>query len=344
LLKDFCSFVTAHVPASHNIITANEGNAIGVAAGNYLATGRIPLVYLQNSGLGNTANPLVSLAHPEVYGIPMLLIIGWRGEPGKRDEPQHGVQGRLSPNLCQAMDIQYSILPSYREGATAILKIAFNQLKENKYPYALLVKKNTFSSFKLPAKFSDTGAASYNMTREQALNIILNELKPSDVVVGSTGFLSREIFELRKAKGELHNSDFLTVGSMGHSSAIALGIAFEKQERQVFDLEGDGSIIMHMGTMATIGVKQPKNLKQVILNNGVHDSVGAQPTGAFGLDFMKIAQGCGYKATYYADTVESLKKKHYKASGGRRTSPYGSADTTWCTRRPWQTNTIMCRQ
>jgi len=144
------------------------------------------------------------------------------------------------------------------------------------------------------------------MSREQALGVILENLKPSDVIVGSTGFLSREIFELRKAKGQNHDSDFLTVGSMGHSPAIALGIAIDKSERQVFNLEGDGSLIMHMGTMATVGIKKLKNFKQVVLNNGVHDSVGAQPTGAFGLDFLKIAQGCGYLNTFYADNLESL--------------------------------------
>jgi len=180
-------------------------------------------------------------------------------------------------------------------------------MKEVKSPYALLVKKNTFSQFKLPSKFSDTGY-NYPMSREQALGVILENLKPSDVVVGSTGFLSREIFELRKARGQSHSSDFLTVGSMGHSPAIALGIAIEKSDRQVFDLEGDGSLIMHMGTMATVGIKKLKNFKQIVLNNGVHDSVGAQPTGAFGLDFLKIAQGCGYKNTFYVDTLESLQK------------------------------------
>jgi phosphonopyruvate decarboxylase len=217
LLKDFNSFVTTTIPTSHNIISANEGSAVGIAAGNYLASGKIPVVYLQNSGLGNTANPLVSLAHPEVYGIPMLLIIGWRGEPGIRDEPQHRVQGRLSTNMCQAMDIPYSILPSYKEGATAIVKIAFKHMKETKSPYALLVKKNTFAKFSLPKNFDNTDGHRYQLSREEALKIILKHLHPTDIVVGSTGFLSREIFELRKLAEQNHASDFLTVGSMGHS-------------------------------------------------------------------------------------------------------------------------------
>uniref|UniRef100_A0A6B2L5B8 Phosphonopyruvate decarboxylase n=1 Tax=Arcella intermedia TaxID=1963864 RepID=A0A6B2L5B8_9EUKA len=305
LLKEFCSFVTDTVPPSNNIITSNEGSAVAVAAGNYLATGRIPLVYLQNSGLGNTANPLVSLAHPEVYAIPMLLIIGWRGEPGKRDEPQHRVQGRLSTNFVQSYDIPYSILPSYKEGASAILNIAFKHMRQTNSPYALLVKKNTFETY-LPKKpLSEDG--NYSMKREEALSLILDQLSSDDVVVGSTGFLSREIFELRKNKGSSHNSDFLTVGSMGHSSGIALGIATSKPDRQVFNLEGDGSMIMHMGTMVTVGVKKPKNYKQIVLNNGVHDSVGGQPTGAFGVDFRGIAKSSGYKETYYADTPEQLK-------------------------------------
>jgi len=238
----------------------------------------------------------------------MLLLIGWRGEPGNKDEPQHLVQGRLSPNMCQAMDLLYSILPSYQEGANAIVRMAFKHMRNTRSPYALLVKKNTFSKYNLPKDFDATDGHKYALKREEALGAILTELQSSDVVVGSTGFLSREIFELRKNNGQPHSSDFLVVGSMGHSPSIALGIALEKPNRQVWNLEGDGSFIMHMGSTATIGIRQAKNFKQIVINNGVHDSVGAQPTGAFRIDVRAIARACAYKEVYYADTVEKIKE------------------------------------
>jgi len=305
LLKDFCSYVYTTAP-NRIIITSNEGSAIGLAAGHYLSTGKIPVVYLQNSGLGNTANPLVSLTHPEVYGIPMLLVIGWRGEPTKRDEPQHRAQGRLLPNMCQSMDLLYSILPSYKDGAATIAKMAFKHMRSKSSPYALLVTRNTFAKYDDPS-FQEIEEHRYPVGREEALRIILSHLHSTDVVVGSTGFLSREIFTLREQSLEKsHASDFLSVGSMGHSPSIALGVALEKPARQVFNLEGDGSFIMHMGVTVTIGLKQPKNFKQIVINNGVHDSVGAQPTGAFNVDFRGIAKSCGYRTVLYAETAQEI--------------------------------------
>lgn len=242
----------------------------------------------------------------------MLLLIGWRGEPGNKDEPQHLVQGRLSPNMCQSMDLLYSILPSYTEGANAIVKMAFKHMRNTKSPYALLVKKNTFGRFSLPKDFDNTDGHSYSLKREEALSIVLSHLQQSDIVVGSTGFVSREIFEIRKHKGHSHSSDFLVVGSMGHSPSIALGIALEKQGRQVFNIEGDGSFIMHMGSTATIGMRSAKNFKQIVINNGVHDSVGAQPTGAFRIDIRAIAQACGYRSAFYADSAQQIKENILK--------------------------------
>jgi len=309
LLKDFVSCVKAFVPGNRNIVTSNEGSAIALAAGHYLSTGKIPVVYLQNSGLGNTTNPIVSLTHPEVYGIPILLLIGWRGEPSKKDAPQHSVQGRLSPNMCQSMDLQYSILPSYKDGAAALVKIAFRHMRVAKAPYAFLVKKNTFSLYsELPENFDLVEGHSYKLSREDALRIILSQLNSSDIVVGSAGFLSREIFEIREQSSDKsHSSDFLTVGSMGHSPSIALGIAMEKRDRQVFDIEGDGSFIMHMGSSVTIGSIKPKNFKQIVINNGVHDSVGAQPSGAFTIDIRAVAKACGYHSVFYAETAEQIR-------------------------------------
>jgi len=270
------------------------------------------VVYLQNSGLGNTANPLLSLAHPDVYGIPMLLLVGWRGEPGKRDEPQHRIQGKLSTNMCQSLDLLYSILPSYREGAAAIVRMAFKHMRNSKSPYAFLVKRNTFSQFESEDSNLKGDDHRYPLDRETVLRIILDQQQNSDILVSSTGFLSREIYELRESANKSHKTDFLTVGSMGHSPAIALGIALEKPNRQIFNIEGDGSFIMHMGVTATIGNSQCKNFKQIVINNGVHDSVGAQSSGAFSIDLRSVAKACGYNAIFYAETSQQINENIIK--------------------------------
>ncbi|PSN30741.1 hypothetical protein C0J52_21645 [Blattella germanica] len=227
LLKDFCSYVATNEKQSSHVITANEGNAIGLAAGYHLATGNISLVYLQNSGLGNVVNPLVSLAAPEVYAVPMLLLIGWRGEPGKRDEPQHMVQGEITAGLLDTLGIPYSPLPDYIEGARKTLNKAKEYMEGHSSPYALLVKRQTF----LPYKLSKPPAV-HPMSREMALKVIVDSLHDRDIVVSTTGMMSRELFEHRVVREQGHERDFLTVGSMGHASTIALGIALNKPKRQ----------------------------------------------------------------------------------------------------------------
>jgi len=297
LLKDACAFITDNVPAESHIIAANEGTALATAAGHYLATGEVACVYLQNSGLGNTVNPLLSLCNSRVYSIPALLLIGWRGEPGKKDEPQHLVQGQVTPNMLKEMGVPYDILPDYAEGAFDVLERAYTYMKEEKAPYALLVKKQTFEKYSLdsPLAFQDVDM----LHREQVLERVI-ETFPEDPLVTTTGFTSREIFELRVAKGHSHAQDFLTVGSMGHCSSISLGIALSKPESQVLCIDGDGAVIMHMGSMATIGKSSCKNLKHIVINNAVHDSVGGQPTGAENIDFCMIARACGYN---FVETV-----------------------------------------
>jgi len=235
------------------------------------------------------------------------LLIGWRGEPGKRDEPQHRIQGRLSTNMCQSLDLLYTILPTYNEGASAMVRLAFRHMRNTKSPYAFLVKRNTFSRFETEESNNLKGSR-YTLDRETVLRIIFAQQQPEDIYVASTGFLSREIYELRESGNHTHKTDFLTVGSMGHSPAIALGIALEKPKRQIFNLEGDGSFIMHMGVTATIGNSQCKNFKQIIINNGVHDSVGAQSSGAFSIDLRSVAKACGYNAIFYAETAQQIKE------------------------------------
>ncbi|XP_076114542.1 phosphonopyruvate decarboxylase-like isoform X2 [Mytilus galloprovincialis] len=306
LLKDFCAYVTANAPEGKHLIAANEGNAVALASGYHLATGKHSMVYLQNSGLGNIVNPIMSLTSQSVYSIPMLLFIGWRGEPGKRDEPQHSTQGQSTPGLLAALGIPFQPLPDYQEGAEQALLTAKHYMKSANAPYALLVKRQIFSPYKLPK----TGEPQFPLNREGALKVLIDCLGNKDVVISTTGMTSRELFEYRVTKDMGHEKDFLTVGSMGHASSIALGIALQKPRRQVFCLDGDGAAIMHLGSMASIGQNGPANLKHVIINNGAHDSVGGQPSDAKNHDtfsFVKIAEGCGYKQAFSATTEEEIK-------------------------------------
>lgn len=305
LLKDICQYISANIPKENHLITANEGSAIAVATGYHLASGKYPLVYLQNSGLGNIVNPLMSLTTPKVYSIPMLLLIGWRGEPGKRDEPQHHVQGEATPGLLASLGIPFQTLPDYPEGAEKAIKSATHYMKTVGGPYCLLVKRQTF----LPYSSKTSKKPYAELSRERALKVVCDELKSRDITVSTTGMLSRELFELRAQAEQGHERDFLTVGSMGHASAIALGLSLAKPRRHVVCLDGDGASIMHMGTMASIGQNARANFKHILFNNGVHDSVGGQPTDASqeGFSFSKIADGCGYKKTLEASTEKEIR-------------------------------------
>ena len=299
LLKDFCAYVTDNAPEEKNIIAANEGNAIALAAGHHLATKKFALVYMQNAGLGNTINPLTSLADEEVYSIPMLLLIGWRGEPDVKDEPQHKKMGKITLQLLETLGIPYVILNgNYEE----IIKNAIIHMKNKKSPYAIVVKKDTFEKYELKNK----KITNYGLNREGAIKTIVNLLDEDDIVVSTTGMTSRELFEIREANKQGHEKDFLTVGSMGHSSSIALGIALEKPNRQVYCFDGDGALIMHMGALAIIGQSNPKNFKHIVFNNYAHDSVGGQPTAAFNMDIPSIAKASGYIAAFSAETKEEI--------------------------------------
>lgn len=301
LLKDYCAWVTAHTAPSRHVITANEGSAIALATGHYLATGQLSCVYMQNSGLGNTVNPLTSLADPAVYGIPMLLVVGWRGEPGKKDEPQHVKMGEVTPLLLDACGVPHAVLPDDMEAADAVLERAATYALEHNAPFALVVRKGTFSKFSLPAQ-----PTAYPMTREEAIGALLSSLPADGLVVSTTGKPSRELFELREARSEPHDTDFLTVGCMGHASQIALGVALAKPDRQVYCFDGDGAVLMHMGGLASIGSLQPSNYRHICLNNGAHDSVGGQPTVAFDVDLSGVAEACGYRTVLRANTAAEL--------------------------------------
>jgi phosphonopyruvate decarboxylase len=307
LLKDFCAYVTDHTRPEENVITANEGSAMALATGYHLATGKIGCVYMQNSGLGNVVNPLTSLADPEVYAIPMLLIVGWRGEPGKKDEPQHVKIGRVQRAVIGALELEAEVLPDEPEAAAAVVARAIATIRDKSAPYALMVRAGTFDKYTLKAKRE----VPYAMSREEAIGVVadgLHQLVPGAFFVGTTGMPSRELFEHRGRAGHDRSHDFLCVGSMGHASQIALGIATQKPGTTVVCLDGDGAMLMHLGGLSSIGTLAPPNYKHVLLNNGAHDSVGGQPTVGFDVDFGAVARACGYKATYLATSREELER------------------------------------
>ena len=290
LLRHFCAGISAKLPSRRHVVAANEGAAIALAAGHYLATGRPGLVYMQNSGLGNAVNPLVSLADPEVYGVPMVLLIGWRGEPGVKDEPQHAKQGAITPALCEALGMPYRMLPRDTQPAVQLVAATIEASLEANRPVALIVHADSFTEF--PAA---TAASPYPLNREAAVIAIASVLPSNAVVVSTTGHISRELFEYRAAAGAGHERDFLTVGSMGHASQIALGIALAQPTRPIVCLDGDGAVLMHMGALAILGTSGANNLLHVVLNNGAHDSVGGQPTAGFKVDLVHVAKACGYR-------------------------------------------------
>ena len=307
LLKDFCACLE-QMPADNHVIAANEGGAVALALGYHLATGKVPLVYLQNSGLGNIINPLLSLADEEVYAIPMLLVIGWRGEPGVHDEPQHKKQGRVMLSMLKAMEIPYSILGPQIDGADKTLTDVLLNLRESGGPHALVMKRGTFKDFQAtrPAR-ARTSGPDFQLSREDAIKQIIDALQETDVVVSTTGMPSREVYEYRRTRSEGHQRDFLTVGGMGHASQIALGIALKKPNRAVYCLDGDGALLMHMGALSISGSLKPRNLKHIVLNNGAHDSVGGQPTVALSVDLLSMARAAGYYYVVRAETQEALR-------------------------------------
>ena len=302
LLKSFCAYLLEKYPEKH-IIAANEGNAISIAAGHYLATNKIGLVYLQNSGLGNCVNPLTSLTDKEVYSIPLIMLIGWRGEPGEKDEPQHIKQGRIMLDMLKVLEIPYAILPKDFENAKQIISDSIKYSRKEKTPFAIIVKKNTFEKYQINEKEQKEKG----MSREDAIKSIVDSLSKKDIIISTTGKTSRELFEYREKLNQTHEKDFLTVGSMGHSSSIALGISLNKKNKKIICLDGDGAVIMHMGSLTTIGAIKPENFIHVVLNNYSYDSVGGQPTSANSLDFAKIASDSGYLNIKKVNSSEDIK-------------------------------------
>ena len=299
LLKNLCAYITDSIARENNIIAANEGGAVALAAGYHLATGKTGCVYMQNSGEGNAVNPLLSLMDADVYKMPLLLIVGWRGEPGVHDEPQHVKQGKVTLSLLETMGIPYAVLDDSWEKQVAE---ALQTIQETNGIFALIVRKGTFEDYKLQKQET----ANWELGREEAIKIVVDKLREDDIVVSTTGMISRELFEYRETKGQGHAHDFLTVGSMGHASQIALGIALQKPTRRVIVFDGDGALLMHMGGLAIIGDYNPKNLVHIVFNNGAHDSVGGQPTVEQKIDVEAVAKAVGYSDVISVENQMSL--------------------------------------
>lgn len=302
LLKSFCCYVSEHSKPDNHTITANEGSAVALAAGQYIATGSPSLVYMQNSGFGNAVNPLLSLADPLVYGVPMLVMVGWRGEPGIKDEPQHVKQGAVMESLLEACDIPYGILSSDTEDVSGFIKNMVIMAVSKRCPAVILVRKGTFQ----PYSWKDKPSQDWEMYREQAIEVIVKSCDERCIFVSTTGMPSRELYEIRERNNDAHHRDFLTVGSMGHASMIALGIAETQRAKTVVCLDGDGASIMHLGNLTTVGQSDSYNLIHILLNNGAHDSVGGQPTCGFGIDLAAIALASGYKTALVLTSIDDV--------------------------------------
>lgn len=313
--KDWMKFLAdEHGKRLTNIIACNECEAVAIAAGYNIATGKIGVVYMQNSGEGKAVNPLTSLCDSEVYSIPVLLMIGWRGEPGKEDEPQHKKMGRVMLPLLDTLEIPYKTLPDDIEEAEKVIAEMKKKVEKTKSPAVVIIKKGLFEKYEEKRK----SEAKYEMTREDAIKTIVDNLDGSEAIISTTGKSSRELFEYREESGQGHSKDFLTVGSMGCSASIANSIALQKPGKQIFVFDGDGSVIMQMGSLATIGHYKPKNLYHIIFDNNAHESTGGQPTVSDTVNFEQIALACGYKAAKTAETKFDLEKtiKKMKSSEG----------------------------
>ena len=294
-LKHFCFYLDEKVPSPNHVITANEGNSIGVATGYYLSTGKIPLVYMQNSGFGNAINPLTSLVDKELFAIPMLVMLGWRGEPGKKDAIQHLKDGRIQLDLLRTLELPYSIIPSRKTNLETQIHDSIVQASELGSPYILLVRKNSFEPY---VRNEDHSPFADLMSREEALSEIVACLEEEDIVVSTTGKTSRELNELRKKLNYGNHKDFFMTGSMGHASSISLGISLQKSKRTVYCIDGDGALIMHMGSLSTIGKYSSGNFKHILLNNYSHDSVGGQESSSDVIDYSLLSKSMSYKGYF----------------------------------------------
>ena len=302
-LKALCNYLmnTYGIDPKHHVIAANEGNCTALAAGYHLATGKVPVVYMQNSGEGNIINPVASLLNEKVYAIPMVFIVGWRGEPGVYDEPQHIYQGEVTTKLLDDMGIRsFAIGKETTDEKVSMVMDGFRALLDAGKDVAFVIRKGALTYEEKVIYKNDN-----IMNREEIIQHIVN-ISGEDPIISTTGKASRELFETRVANGQSHKYDFLTVGSMGHSSSIALGVAINKPNTKVWCVDGDGAVLMHMGSMAVLGANAPKNMIHIVINNGAHETVGGMPTVATNIDFVLIAKACGYPNAVSVDSFDDL--------------------------------------
>ncbi len=304
LLNDFCLYLTNYMTTKQHVMAANEGNAIAIAAGHYMATGKLPLVYMQNSGIGNATNPILSLTHDCVYGIPMLLVIGWRGDPAISDHVQHKKQGELTPVLMKDMDIPYEIL---EDESTTIEKFerAVEKAKEISSPVALIAKKAILTEIIKKQVYTDNSL----MNREEAIAAVVDILGDDAIYLGTTGRTTRELHEQLKNHNIGAGHEWLNVGSMGHVSSVGLGLALACPEKKIVVFDGDAAVVMHMGALATNCRYKAGNMIHIVLNNGVNESVGGQPSAGYIVNLTAVAEACGYRNPGHAIvTKEELQK------------------------------------
>ena len=302
-LKALCNYLykTYGIDKKHHMIAANEGNCVALAAGYHLATGKTPVVYMQNSGEGNIINPVASLLNDKVYAIPMIFVIGWRGEPGVHDEPQHIYQGEVTLKLLEDMDIASFVIGKETNDEEVAAKMEeFKTLLEKGKNVAFVIRKGALS-YDEKVKYENDNT----MCREEIIRHIV-KVSGEDPIISTTGKASRELFEIREANGQAHKYDFLTVGSMGHASSIALGVALNKEDKKIWCIDGDGASLMHMGSMAVLGSNKPANLVHILINNASHETVGGMPTVAGNIDFVSLAKAVGYPNAVSVDTFDSL--------------------------------------
>ncbi|MBE6714837.1 MAG: phosphonopyruvate decarboxylase [Ruminococcaceae bacterium] len=305
-LKALCNYLmnTYGIDPHHHVIAANEGNCTALAAGYHLATGKVPVVYMQNSGEGNIINPVASLLSDKCYAIPAIFVVGWRGEPGVHDEPQHKYQGMVTVKLLEDMDIAtYVIGEDTTEEELAEVMKGFRDILAKGKCVAFVVRKNALT-YDVKVKYSNDNT----MVREDIIKHII-KVTGTDPIVSTTGKASRELFEARVANGQSHKYDFLTVGSMGHTSSIALGVAVNKPESKIWCIDGDGAVLMHMGSMAVMGSNKPNNIVHIVINNASHETVGGQPTVAGDIDIVAIAKACGYPNAVCVADFDSLDRE-----------------------------------
>lgn len=289
LLKDFLKYIQDHADSPDNIITANEGLAVGLASGYHFKTGKLPLIYLQNSGLGNIINPLTSLADKEMYAVPIILLIGWRGRPGTTDEPQHVKMGRITIPLLDVLEVPHFFMDADESFSFDSVDKAIALAIAEQKPVALIVPEGVFEKYEGKEK-----ADEYSLVREEVIGHIIEKLNGDEVVVCTTGKSGREFYESNTAAGNKISKYLLSVGAMGHANHIALGIKGKSNEKIVM-IDGDGAVLMHMGSLPVIAHHATTDFIHIVINNGSHESVGGQPTEGFFVDCCKMALACGYK-------------------------------------------------